>query len=209
MPKKFVVIICHRHKPTDLIYWFYLPVAHLSMEFWNCKHFPIPSHWYETVKLKRSLNSWVSMTGRQAGRSGFNSRQWTEILLFVTTSRPALRPTPPPLHRVPRHFPPEQCGRWVELTTHLHLEGLKCVELYLHSSISLHGMEKGQFFLHSEAVSVLNTVLSISGMIQWDDCPSVSLIIEGRPRGQLLRWLLWCGHAWCHLSPPAQDGWPT
>lgn len=68
--------------------------------------------------------------------------------------------------------------------------------------------QRDSFFIDSEVVVAVYTVLSVCGMIQRDGCSSVSLIIEGSPRGQLLRWLLKCGHTWCHLSPRI-GRWPV
>jgi hypothetical protein len=55
--------------------------------------------------------------GPRAGRPGFGSRQGQEIFLFSTVSRPALRPTQPPIQWVPWAFPPwvKQPGRNLHL----------------------------------------------------------------------------------------------
>lgn len=39
--------------------------------------------------------------GLRAGDSGFNSRQWQDVELYFTTSRPTLGPSKPPDQRVP------------------------------------------------------------------------------------------------------------
>jgi hypothetical protein len=44
--------------------------------------------------------------GIQAGRPGFVYRQWQEIFLYSTASRPALGPTQPPIYSVPKAFSP-------------------------------------------------------------------------------------------------------
>jgi hypothetical protein len=50
----------------------------------------------------RSRDSSFGITTRpQAARSGFDSRQGLGIFLFATASRPAVRPTQPPIQWVP------------------------------------------------------------------------------------------------------------
>jgi hypothetical protein len=47
-----------------------------------------------------------------------DSQQGQEIFLCSTVSRPALRPTKPPIQWVTGRFPQGQCGQGVKLTTH-------------------------------------------------------------------------------------------
>ena len=51
----------------------------------------------------------------RAGRSGIESRWGRD---FPHLSRPALKPTQPPVQWVPRSFPGVRCGRGVTLTPH-------------------------------------------------------------------------------------------
>jgi hypothetical protein len=56
------------------------------------------------------------------GRSGFDSQQGKRISPLTSVSRPALRPTQPPVQRVPGVlYLGEKGGRGVTLTTHPHL----------------------------------------------------------------------------------------
>jgi hypothetical protein len=57
------------------------------------------------------------------------------------STRPVLGPTQPPIQWVQRAFLPEYRGRIVKLTTHLQLvPSQEYVDLYIHSSIRLHGV---------------------------------------------------------------------
>jgi len=67
-------------------------------------------------------NSLTTMTGLGAERPEFDSRQGQgRDFLFPTTSKPALRPTEPPIQLSLEHISSGQSGRDVKLPTHLHL----------------------------------------------------------------------------------------
>jgi hypothetical protein len=64
-----------------------------------------------------------------------------KIFLFSVASRPPLEPTQLTIQWVPILHPRKESGRSVKLTTHLHLvPRSRMVELYVHSSIRLHGI---------------------------------------------------------------------
>jgi hypothetical protein len=61
-------------------------------------------------------------TGWTIGRSRFDPRQGQRIFLLASASRPALRPTQPPIQWVSGVLSPGvKCGQGVTLTTHPHL----------------------------------------------------------------------------------------
>jgi len=76
----------------------------------------------------------------RVGQPMFDSRHGL-VFLLATTSRLVLGPSQPPIQGTPWSFIREQNGRGVKLTIHLHLAPrLKCLELYFHSPIRLHGV---------------------------------------------------------------------
>jgi hypothetical protein len=84
--------------------------------------------------------SWYSKR-LQAEWLGFNSQQGQAIFLYSTPSRPALRPTHPPIQWVLRAVSLGVNGWCMKLTTHLCLvPRSRMAELYLHSPICLHGI---------------------------------------------------------------------
>jgi hypothetical protein len=67
----------------------------------------------------KTSSSWLHMyfSGTlQTGRPGFDPRKRQRIVPLASVSRPALRPTQPPIHWVPRL----NCFRGVTLITHPH-----------------------------------------------------------------------------------------
>jgi hypothetical protein len=83
--------------------------------------------------LNSCRKSW-DRDGTWSGRPGFKSQKG-KIFFFSIASRPALRPTQPPIQWVPWELLPRGllCSG-VKLTTHLHLvPRSRRVELYLHS----------------------------------------------------------------------------
>jgi hypothetical protein len=72
-------------------------------------------------RQNNSLNGQYSVWLRD-GRSGFDPRQRQRIFLLAPASRPALRPTQPPIQWVPEVLSPGvKRGRGVTLTTHPYL----------------------------------------------------------------------------------------
>jgi hypothetical protein len=66
----------------------------------NLTKFPFP---YYMLSLSLLFDSSVGIApGYGLDDRGFESRQWLGIFLFTTMSRPALRPTQPPIQWVPR-----------------------------------------------------------------------------------------------------------
>jgi hypothetical protein len=93
-----------------------------------------------TYLLKlRQYSVWL-----RAVRSGFDPRQGQRIFFLAPESRPALRPTQPPIQWVPGVISPggKARGRGVTLTTHPHLvPRLSMSRSYTSSpTICLHGM---------------------------------------------------------------------
>jgi hypothetical protein len=76
------------------------------------------------------------------GIIGFDSRKGLGIFLFTTAYRPALGPTQPPIQCVPGalFLGVKQPGREADHSTPSSAEVKECVELYLHSSVQIHGV---------------------------------------------------------------------
>jgi hypothetical protein len=80
--------------------------------------------------------------GYGLGDRGFETRQWLEIFLFTTASRPALGPTQPPKKWVSGSLSlgVKRPGREADRSPPSSAEVKECVEIYHHSPIRLHGM---------------------------------------------------------------------
>jgi hypothetical protein len=59
------------------------------------------SNWWQDVRCKNTFSTVRIETLLRAGRAGFGFCRGLGIFLFVTTSRPALGPTQPPIQWVP------------------------------------------------------------------------------------------------------------
>jgi hypothetical protein len=77
----------------------------------------VPENWLQ-ITIKYALET----TGWTIGWSRLDPRQGQRIFLLAPASRPALRPTQPPIQWVPGVLSPGvKRGRGVTLTTHPHL----------------------------------------------------------------------------------------
>jgi hypothetical protein len=95
----------------------------------------VPVQWKDPRQL-----SWYSH-GLRAGRPGFDYRQGQGVLPFSTMSSSALGPTQPPIQWELASISPGVKQPGVKLATYLHLVPIsRMVELYLHSTICLHGI---------------------------------------------------------------------
>jgi hypothetical protein len=117
------------------------------------KHHPMKTYWGMEVYFHAFLNSALrgsveagmaqwSRAGLWAVRSGFNSRQGLQNFLFTTASRPALRPTQPPIQWVlgALSLGVKRPGRKSDHSPPSSAEVKECVELYVYSSQTLHGV---------------------------------------------------------------------
>jgi hypothetical protein len=93
-----------------------------------------------TIDNLKSIS--ISATRWTIGVLGFDSRRGLGIFLFTTESRTALGPTQPPIQWIPGALSLEvkRPGRETDHSPPSIAEVKKCVELYLHSLIRLHGV---------------------------------------------------------------------
>jgi hypothetical protein len=114
--------------------------------------------WRYIGLLLSRYNTWL-----QTGRSGFDPRQRQRIFPLVSVSRPALRPTQPPILWVLGSFPGLKRVRGVTLTTHPYVPTSRMSRSYSSSPPRrLHGIA-GEIYFHLAIERVVTVVKSCLG----------------------------------------------